>query len=84
MYSRGGHDWQLIGSRQEPLFSTCGPSELSVKLHDLKVHKHEIILNFYFTPKSNPYTVCPWSLYEKTSILSLRFMQNFDVRTFLR
>ncbi len=48
----------------------------------LKVHKHEIILNF-FLPKSNPYM--PFvNFRKKFCIFSFDFRQNFDVRTFPR
>ena len=44
----------------------------------LKVHKHEIILNF-FLPKSNPYM--PFGNFqEKFRFFSFDFRQNFDVR----
>ncbi len=48
----------------------------------LKVHKHEIILNF-FLPKSNPYM--PFvNFWKKFCFFSFDFRQNFDVRTFPR
>jgi hypothetical protein len=48
----------------------------------LKVHKHEIILN-YFLPKSNPYM--PFvNFRKKFRFFSFDFRQNFDVRTFPR
>ncbi len=48
----------------------------------LKVHKHDIILNF-FLPKSNPYR--PFVNFRKKSrLFSFDFRQNFDVRTFPR
>ncbi len=46
----------------------------------LKVHKHEIILNF-FLPESNPYM--PFvNFRKKFRFCSFDFRQNFDVRTF--
>jgi hypothetical protein len=47
----------------------------------LKVHKHEIILNF-FIPKSNPYM--PFVKFWEKNFFSFNFRQNFDVRTFPR
>jgi hypothetical protein len=48
----------------------------------IKVHKHEIIWNF-FLPKSNPYM--PFVYFRKKfRFFSLDFRQNFDVRTFPR
>jgi hypothetical protein len=50
--------------------------------NELKVRKHEIILNF-FLPKSNPYT--PFvNFRKKFRFFSFDFRQNFDVRTFPR
>jgi hypothetical protein len=52
------------------------------KRHALKVHKHEIILNF-FCPKSNPYM--PFvNFLKKFRFFSFDFCQNFDVQTFPR
>ncbi len=48
----------------------------------LKVHKHEIILNF-FLPKSNPYAIGKFSK-KKIRFFPLDFRQNSDVRTFPR
>ncbi len=52
------------------------------KYINLKVHKHEIILNFFW-PKSNPYM--PFvNFRKKICFFSFDFRQNFDVRTFTR
>ncbi len=48
----------------------------------LKVHKHEIILNFFW-PKSNPYMPSV-NFRKKFRFFSFDFRQNFDVRTFPR
>jgi hypothetical protein len=48
----------------------------------LKVHKHEIILNF-FLPKSNPYMPLE-NFRKKFRFFSFDFRQNFEVRTFSR
>jgi hypothetical protein len=48
----------------------------------LKVHKHEIFLNFFF-PKSNPYMPLV-NFRKKFRIVSFDFRQNFEVRTFTR
>ncbi len=48
----------------------------------LKVHKHEIILNF-FLPKSNPYIPLV-NFQKKILFFSFDFRQNFEVRTFSR
>ncbi len=48
-------------------------------LVSLKVHKHEIILNFFW-PKSNPYM--PFVNFWKK--FSFDFRQNFEIRTFSR
>jgi hypothetical protein len=46
----------------------------------LKVHKHEILWNF-FLPKSNPYM--PFvNFRKKIRLFSFDFRQNFDLRTF--
>ncbi len=47
----------------------------------LEVHKHEIILSF-FLPESNPFM--PFTNFRKISLLFLRLLPNFDVRTFPR
>jgi hypothetical protein len=48
----------------------------------LKVHKHEIILNF-FLPKSNPYMHFE-NFRKNFRFFSFDFRQNIDVRTFPR
>jgi hypothetical protein len=48
----------------------------------LKVHKHEIFLNF-FLPKSNPYMPLV-NCRKKFSLVSFDFCQNFEVQTFTR
>jgi hypothetical protein len=47
----------------------------------LKVHKHEILLNF-FLPKSNPYVLTKFR--KKFRFFSFDFRKNFEVRTFSR
>jgi hypothetical protein len=44
----------------------------------LKVHKHEIFLNF-FLPKSNPYMPLV-NFRKKIRLVSFDFRQNFEVR----
>jgi hypothetical protein len=48
----------------------------------LKVHKHEIILNFFW-PKSNPY-ISFVNFRKRIRFFSFDFRQNFDVRIFPR
>jgi hypothetical protein len=48
----------------------------------LKVHKHEIFLNFFW-PKSNPYMPLV-NFRKKFCLVSFDFRQNFEVRTFTR
>ncbi len=48
----------------------------------LKVHKHEIFLNF-FLPKSNPFMPLV-NFRKKFRLVSIDFRQNFEVRTFTR
>jgi hypothetical protein len=48
----------------------------------LKVHKHEIFLNF-FLPKSNPYMPLI-NFRKKIRLVCFDFRQNFEVRTFTR
>ncbi len=48
----------------------------------LKVHKHEIFLNFFW-PKSNPYMPLV-NFWKKFGLVSFDFRQNFEVRTFTR
>ncbi len=52
----------------------------TVKLISLKVHKHEIFLNFFW-PKSNPYMPLV-NFRKKIHLVSFDFGQNFKVRTF--
>ncbi len=52
----------------------CSPS--------LKVHKHEIFLNFFY-PKSNPYMPLV-NFRKKICLVSFDFRRNFEVRTFTR
>ncbi len=60
-----------------PMFSTSG-----MLISSLKVHKPEIILNFFW-PKSNPYI--PLVNFQKNfCFFSFDFRQNFEVRTFSR
>jgi len=49
---------------------------------NLKVHKHEIFLNFFW-PKSNPYMPLV-NFRKKFRLVSFDFRQNFEVRTFTR
>jgi hypothetical protein len=51
-------------------------------IRTLKVHKHEIFLNF-FLPKSNPYMPLV-NCRKKFRLVSFDFCQNFEVRTFTR
>ncbi len=58
-------------------------SSCSLKLKkNLKVHKHEIILNF-FLPKSNPYMPLV-NCRKKFHCLAFDCRQNFEARTFSR
>jgi hypothetical protein len=59
----------------------CGTLYMYI-LCGLKVHKHEIILNF-FGPKSKPYIPLV-NFRKKFRFFSFDFRQNFEVRTFLQ
>ncbi len=50
---------------------------------DLKVHKHEIILNFFLTKIKSLYSLGKFSK-KKFRFFSFDFRQNFEVRTFSR
>ena len=69
------------------LRATISSSKRSTKwpkhnIYHLKVHKHEIFLNF-FLPKSNPYMPLV-NFRKKFRLVSFDLRQNFEVRTFPR
>ncbi len=87
-----GHRWQKEKSSIRRFFifffwTPLGIVELAYRWifffkFILKVHKHEIILNFFLS-KSNPYM--PFENFRKKILFfSFDFRQNFDVRTFPR
>ncbi len=72
-----GWPWQRLRSRQgeskAEAFAKLWVNEAFAQ--DLKVHKHEIILNFFLTEIKSLYALCKFS--KKISLLFLRFSPEF-------
>jgi hypothetical protein len=76
------------------MFPSVDPSLAALKLRQnllvpqaalsriLKVHKHEIFLNFFFTLIKSLYAL--GKFLKKFRLVSFDFRQNFEVRTFTR
>ncbi len=74
-----GFTEQALGLSQG---GVCTGSFKSFIAKSLKVHKHEIFLNFFW-PKSNPYMPLV-NFRKKIRLVSFDFRPNFEVRTFTR
>jgi hypothetical protein len=80
-FSEDMRDWLCKNSMWYPLKKYLDKCH-SGHIQSLKVHKHEIILNFFW-PKSNPYMPLV-NFRKKFRFFSFDFRQNFDVRRFSR
>ncbi len=65
--------------RSECIWSSGSSSRKWALRAHFKVHKLEIILNFFYL---NQDLICPGWIFQNCLILFLNFCQNFDVRTF--
>ncbi len=78
--------WRNLGAKfivpDWGIKSTMAGIEMPPMVHMLKVHRHEIFLNFFW-PKSNPYMPLV-NFRKKNRLVSFDFRQNFEVRTFTR